>query len=97
MKMDLDLFKKWPPTIAINHTWPYSKFVDKVILSIFRIFNPKVSRISKELKEVLNPELVGDWFLSQDHSMIRVFGFTGSPYILPGFLTLSIFSLELMT
>ncbi len=70
--------------------------MDKVILSIFRVFNPNVSRISKELREVLNPELVGDWFLSKDHSLIIVFGFTGLYPTLLVFLTLSIFSLEVM-
>ena len=63
---------------------------------MFRVFNPKVSRISKELREMLNPDLVGDWFLSKDHSLIRLFDITGSPLILLVFLTLSIFSLEVM-
>ncbi len=79
--------------------YPYfvlSRFIDRVILSVFRVFNPKVSRILEKLREMLNPDLVGNWFLSQDHSLIKVFGFIGTPYILPVFLTSSIFSLELM-
>ncbi len=96
MEIELDLFKQWTPTVLITRTWSFSQFVDRVVLSIFRVFNPKVNRISKELNEILKPDLIGNWFLSQDHSLIRVFGFTSAPHILPMFLTSSIFSLELM-
>jgi hypothetical protein len=36
----------------------------------------------------------GDWFLFEDHTVIRVYGFTGKPYKLPAFLTPRIFALE---
>jgi hypothetical protein len=89
-------FKKWPPTVPFYHAWPYAQFIDLIILSIFRVFNPELSRISKDLREILNPELIGDWFLAKSFSLVRVFGFTGSPYVLPIFLTTSVFSLEVM-
>ena len=63
---------------------------------MFRIFNLDASRVSNELREILNPELIGDWFLGKEFSLIKVFGFTGASLILPIFLTVSIFSLEVM-
>jgi hypothetical protein len=35
-----------------------------------------------------------DWFLYRDYTIIRVYGFSEAPYILPTFLTPRIFSLE---
>ena len=60
------------------------------------MFNPEISRISNDLKEILNPDLVGDWFLAKNFSLVRIFGFIGSPYVLPIFLTTSVFALQVM-
>ena len=38
----------------------------------------------------------GDWFLSEDNTMIRVYGFTRQPYVLPTFFMLRMFALELI-
>ena len=94
--MDSETFEKWPPSLPFYHSWSYSKFIDLIILNLFRLFNPEVSRISTELKEMLNPDLIGDWFLAKNFSLIRVFGFTGAPYVLPIFLTTNVFALEVM-
>ena len=40
------------------------------------------------------PLATGDWFLYEDHTIIRVYGFGGRPFILPAFLTPRIFALE---
>ena len=37
---------------------------------------------------------IGDWFVMEEHKIIRVYGFTHEPYILPAFLTPRIFTLE---
>ena len=39
---------------------------------------------------------IGDWFLLEEHTIIRVYGFSHELYILPTFLTPRIFSLELV-
>ena len=93
---DPETFKKWPPSSPFYHTWSYAKFIDLIILNLFRVFNPEINRISNDLKEILNPDLIGDWFLAKNFSLVRVFGFTGSPYVLPIFLTTSVFALEVM-
>ena len=91
-----ETFEKWPPSLPFYHAWSYAKFIDLIILNLFRLFNPEVSRISTDLREILNPDLIGDWFLAKNFSLVRVFGFTGSPYVLPIFLTTSVFALEVM-
>ena len=37
---------------------------------------------------------MGNWFLLEEHTIIRVYGFVHEPYILPTFLTPRVFSLE---
>ena len=39
---------------------------------------------------------IGDWFLIEFGTTIRLYGFIHPPYVLPAFLTLKIFSLELI-
>ena len=39
-------------------------------------------------------EPIGDWFMFRDHMIIRVYCFIGTPYILPAFMTSSLFALE---
>ena len=39
---------------------------------------------------------IGDWFLSDFGTTIRLYGFVHPPYILPAFLTPRVFSLELI-
>jgi len=63
-------------------------------LSISRLFNPKVKRISKDMKASLQKENLGDWFLKKDYSMIRVYGFSAILFHLPIFLTPIMFALE---
>ena len=37
---------------------------------------------------------IGDWFLLEEHTIIRVYGFTHDLYIFLAFLTLRIFAME---
>ena len=51
------------------------------------------------MKESLQLSLerrVGDWFLSEHNIVIRVYGFPHQPYVLPEFLTMRVFALELI-
>lgn len=53
-------------------------------------------RLDEEFKTYLqHPSAqVGDWFLYQDYTVIRIYGFEDQPYRLPKFLTRRIFALE---
>lgn len=43
------------------------------------------------------PQLAtGDWFLYEDHTIIRVYGFEGTPFKLPAFITPRILALEFL-
>ncbi len=64
-------------------------------MSVSRLFDPKVKRIPEEMKSSLQQVSVGNWFMRNEHSVIRVYGFTGAPFILPLFFTSTKFSLEL--
>ena len=50
----------------------------------------------KEFLQFSPDKRIGDWFLLEEHTIIKVYGFTHEPYILPTFLTLRILSLELI-
>ena len=54
-------------------------------------------RISQEIKRVLQlakNNKVGDWYLYQNHTEIRIYGCQLAPYKLPKYLSMRIFSLE---
>jgi len=55
MEMDSELFKQRPSVFLPTQDWSYFQFIDKVVLSIFRVFDPKISRISEELKSFIHP------------------------------------------
>ena len=52
--------------------------------------------IMKESLQFSPDKRIGDWFLLEEHTIIRVYGFTHEPYILPAFLTPIIFPLDLI-
>ena len=39
-------------------------------------------------------EVTGDWFLYAENTKIRLYGFTSYPFLLPAFLTNTVFALE---
>jgi hypothetical protein len=54
-------------------------------------------RINKEIHRILhlsNLAKIGNWYLYQNHTEIRVYGFELAPYRLPKYLPMRIFSLE---
>ena len=50
----------------------------------------------KEMLQLSPSKMIGDWFLSEFETIIRLYGFVHQPYILPAFLKTSIFSLEFL-
>ena len=57
---------------------------------------PRVLLIMKESLQFSPDRKIVDWFLLEEHTIIKVYGFSHEPYILPAFLNPSIFSLELV-
>ena len=77
----------------------YGKFMNCFMEEIYRIFFQEIfPRVFPEMKETLQlspSKRIGDWFLSESETIIRLYVFVHQPYILQAFLTTRIFSLEL--
>ena len=50
----------------------------------------------RQMLQLSKSKMIGDWFLSEFGTTIRLYGFVHPPYILPAFLTHPIFFLELI-
>ena len=77
----------------------YCKFMNFLTAQVYNVlFQEKLPRVLPEMKELLqlSHEIrVGDWFLSKHNILIRVYGFAHQPHVLPAFLTVRVFALEL--
>ena len=78
----------------------YSKFINFLMAEVYNaFFEKKFPEVLPEMKETLHFSLerrIGDWFLYEYGTMIRLYEFFHQPYILPSFLTMRIFSRELI-
>lgn len=82
-----------------NSTMTYISFTDKIMSSIYKlIFGITLPRMTDEMKAYLqnSNEPVRDWFLYNDFTVLRIYGFEDEPYRLPVFLTNSTFVLEFL-
>ena len=68
----------------------------EVYKSFFQQNFPRVLPIMKELLRFSPEKRIGDWFLMEEGIVIRVYRFVHQSYVLPDFLTLGIFALELI-
>ena len=79
-------------------TMNYSKFMNELMAEVYNLFFQEIlPRVFPEMKELLHlspRKMVGDWFLVEAETIIRLYGFVYQPYVLPAFLTARIFSLE---
>jgi len=73
-------------------------FINKVMSMVYSlIFNTNLPRVLDDMKSYLQPNpknKVGEWVLFMHSTMIWVYGFHESPYLLPIFLTPRVLSLE---
>ena len=78
----------------------YCKFMNFLMAPVYNVFFqenlPKVLPEMKELLELSPERRVGDWFLSEHNTVIRVYRFSHQPYILLAFLRVRVFALELI-
>ena len=60
------------------------------------IFDQELPRVTEMMGSNLETgsEVTGDWFLHAEYIEIRLYGFTGYPFLLPSFLTDRVFALE---
>ena len=86
--------------IADDMTKNYYELLNLSMAEIYGIFfQERLPKVLPEMKEMLQlspSKMIGDWFLTKFETIIRLYGFVHHPYILPAFLTVRIFSLELI-
>ena len=81
----------WTPIITKDSTQStYTEFIDSFIHLIVNILSSSSEpRVNEEIKKVLQlseHSRIGDWFLYQNHTEIRVYGCQLTPYKLPKYL-----------
>ena len=73
----------------------YTKFMNFLMFEVYSaIFQKKFSRVLPEMKNILqfSPEKrIGDWFLFEQGTLIRLYGFVHQPYLFPAFSTPRVF------
>ena len=65
----------------------------------FFIFEANYPRVPQQFENYLHPQTenqIGDWFLYQDYTIIRVYGSEEQPYRLLAFLAPRVFTLEVL-
>ena len=78
----------------------YSKFMNFLMAEMYNaFFQKRLPGVLPDMKEMLqfSPQRrIGYWFLFEYGIVIRLYGFVHQPYILPAFLSMRVFSLELI-
>ena len=89
----------WTSLLRHNSTeFSFKHFIEN-------FYHPEVSmlsgrpepRVNEEIQRILHLSYlakIGDWYLYQDHTEIRVYGCELAPYKLPKYLPMRIFALE---
>ena len=74
------------------------KYVNLLMEEVYKVFfQNKFHRVLPKMQEDLQFDpnwKIGDWFLLQEHTIIRVCGFSHEPYIFPVFRAPRVFSLK---
>ena len=78
----------------------YTKFMKFFMTRVYGAFFPKqLPNVLAEMKESLQSspnKSIGDWLLSGQGAVIRLYGFVHQPYRLLASMTLRVFTLELI-
>ena len=86
--------------ITDDMTKNYCEFMNFLMAEIYDIFfQERLPRLLLEIKEMFQlypSKMIGYWFLTEFEIVIRLYGFVHQPYVLLAFLTVRIFSLELI-
>ena len=60
-------------------------------------FSKRLPRVLPKMRTILQISIekrIGDWFLFENGTVIRLYGFVHPPYMFPAFLTPRVFSME---
>lgn len=84
----------FPNNFDLSASISFFEFSNKIMAKVYQMFfKTELPRVLEKMRNKLqlNSELIGDWFLFRDHTIIKVYGFTGTPYIFPTFMTSRLF------
>ena len=90
------------PRLVITNdmTKNYYEFLNLLRVEIYGLlFQERIPRVFPEIKKILQlspNKRIGDRFLTEFETIIRLYGFVHQPYVLPSFLKVRNFSLELV-
>jgi hypothetical protein len=81
-----------------NSPYSYCEFVDQFVYPVScLLMRSPPPRISTEIQKALQLSKkykIGDWYLYEDHTVIRVYGCELCPYRLPKYVPMRLFALE---
>jgi len=88
----------WTPLIhKYDSPYPYTDFIDLFVHPIVTMLignPPKISSNIRRILQLSKQHKVGDWYLYQNHTKIRIYGYKLAPYKLPRYLPMRLSSLE---
>ena len=89
----------WTPLFhKFQSPYTYSDFIDSFVHPVMTMLSgsppPTVSPEIKRVLQLSKQSKVGDWYLYQNHTEIRIYGCQLAPYKLPKYLPMRSFSLE---
>jgi len=89
----------WTPLIhKYDSPYPYIDFIDlflhPVVTMLIRSPPPRISSDIRRILQLSKQHKVGDWYLCQNHTEIRIYSCELAPYKLPKYLPMRLFSLE---
>ena len=86
--------------ITIDMATDYCKFMNQLMAEVYDLFFherlPRVFPEMKQMLQLLNSKNIGDWFLTEVGTTIKLYSFVHQPYILPTFLIMRVFFVELI-
>lgn len=89
----------WTPLFhKYSSPYTYTYFIDSFFHPVMTMLigspTPKISQDIKRVLQLSKQSKVGDWYLYQNHTEIRIYGCQLAPYKLPKYLPMRLFALE---
>ena len=81
-----------------DNPYSYNEFIDQFVHPVITLLTgippPRISDDIKRILQLSKKYIVGDWYLYQNHTKIRLYGCELSPFKLPRYVPTRLFALE---
>ena len=78
--------------------YSYSEFIDQFVYPVscllMKVPPPRITYEMQKILQLSKNYKLGDWYLYQDHTVIRVYGCELDPYRMPRYVLMRLFALE---